>query len=82
MWILSWAHIFLKPNDPEKNTRLSQAMVAHAFNPAQEAGGSLWVRDQPGLQELAPGQEPKATEKPCLKNPIYISNIYAHTQDW
>ena len=35
---------------------------AHAFNPSTreaEAGGSLWVRGQSGLQELVPGQEPK-----------------------
>ena len=45
-------------------------MVAHAFNPSTreaEAGGSLWVWGQPGLQELVPGQESKATEKPCLE---------------
>ena len=48
----------------------SRAVVAHAFNPSTreaEAGGSLWVRGQPGLQELVPGQAPKITEKPCLK---------------
>ena len=41
----------------------------HAFNPSTreaETGGSLRVRGQPGLQELVPGQEPKAIEKPCL----------------
>ena len=34
-----------------------QALVAHAFNPSTweaEAGGSLWVWGQPGLQELVP----------------------------
>ena len=34
-------------------------MVALAFNPRTreaEAGGSLWNRGQPGLQELVPGQ--------------------------
>ena len=38
-------------------------MVAQAFNPSTrevEAGGSLSVRDQPGLQERVPGQEPKS----------------------
>ena len=28
----------------------------------------LWVWGQPGLQELVPGQAPKATEQPCLEN--------------
>ena len=45
-------------------------MVAHAFNPSTEeaeAGGSLWVRGQPDLQELVRGQEPKTTENPCLE---------------
>lgn len=34
-------------------------MVAYAFNLSTreaESGGSLSVRDQPGLQELVPGQ--------------------------
>ena len=33
-----------------------------------EAGESLCDRGQPGLQELVPGKDPKATKKPCLKN--------------
>ena len=44
--------------------------VAPAFNPSTweaEAGSSLWVRDQLGLQELIPGQASKTTKKPCLK---------------
>lgn len=47
-------------------------VVAQAFNPSTheaKAGGSLCFRVQPGLQELLPGQVPKATEKPCL-NPL------------
>ena len=46
-------------------------MVVHAFNPSTqeaEAGGALWVRGQPGLQELVPGQGLKATEELCLEN--------------
>ena len=38
------------------------AVVVHAFNPGTweaEAGGTLWVQCQPGLQELVPGQAPK-----------------------
>ena len=34
-------------------------MLAHNFNPStreSEAGESLWVRGQPGLKELVPGQ--------------------------
>ena len=37
----------------------SQVVVAHAFNPSiqwAEAGGSPWVGEQHGLQELVPGQ--------------------------
>ena len=46
-------------------------MVAHAFNPSTreaEAGASLGVRDQPGLQELVPGWSPKLQRKPVSKN--------------
>ena len=60
-------------------------MVAHAFNPSTreaEAGGSLGVRRQPGLQELVPGQATKATEKPCLKKTkkkLYMCTyVYLH----
>ena len=46
------------------------AVVAHAFNPStqeEEAGGSLRVRGQAGLQsEFQHNQG--YTEKPCLKN--------------
>jgi hypothetical protein len=44
-------------------------VVAHAFNPSTqetEADGSLWVRDQPGLQsEIQDSQGYK--EKHCLE---------------
>ena len=42
-----------------KNSENGQAMVAYAFNPSTweaEAGESLRVQGQPGLQELVPGQ--------------------------
>ena len=42
-----------------------------SFNPSTweaEAGGSLWVRGQPGLQELAPAQAPKLQRNPVSKN--------------
>ena len=48
------------------------AMVVHSFNSSTReagAGGYLLVQGQPGLQELVPGQAPKATEKPCLEKP-------------
>ena len=50
----------------------SRAMVVHfAFSPSAreaEAGESLWVLGQPGLQELASGQAPKLQRNPVLKN--------------
>ena len=33
-----------------------------------EAGESLWVRGQPGLQELVQGQAPKLQRNPVSKN--------------
>ena len=50
--------------------KTSRAVVAHAFNSSTreaEPGGSLWVRDQPGLQELVPGQVPKLHRNPVSK---------------
>ena len=47
-------------------------MVAHTFNPSTweaETGRSLWVRSQPGLQELIPGQAPKLLRNPVSKIP-------------
>ena len=49
----------------------SQAGVAHAFNPTiweAQAGGSLWVRGQIGLQDLVPEQVPKVQRNLVLKN--------------
>ena len=49
---------------------LGWAVVAHAFNPSTweaEAGRSLGVQDQPGLQELVPGWAPKVQRNPVLK---------------
>ena len=43
------------------------AVGAHTFNPTSqeaEAGGSLCVPGEPGLQELAPGQAPKLWRNP------------------
>ena len=45
--------------------------MAHAFNHSTweaEAGISLSVRGQLGLQELVPGQAPKLQRNPVLKN--------------
>ena len=50
---------------------MSRVVVAYAFNPntwEAEAGGSLWVLGQPGLQELVPGQAPKLQRNPVSKN--------------
>ena len=48
-----------------------QEVVVHAFNPNTqevEAGRSLWVQGQPGLQELVPEQALKLQKNPFLKN--------------
>ena len=47
--------------------------VAHAFNLSAreaEAGGSLRVQDQPGLQELVPGQASKLQRNSVSKNKV------------
>ena len=47
-------------------------VVAHAFNPSPweaEAGGSLRVRGQPGVQNKFWDSQNGYTEKPCLKKP-------------
>ena len=46
-------------------------MVVHTFNPSAreaEAGGSLWVWGQPGLQELVLGWVLKPQKNPVSKN--------------
>ena len=58
--VFSWHNIFMKC--PE--------VVAYAFNPSSwkaEAGGSLRVQGQTGLQELVPGQAPKLHRNPISK---------------
>ena len=48
-------------------------VVAHAFNPSTqkaETGESLWVQDQPGLQELVSGQTPKLHRETLFQNKI------------
>ena len=52
-----------------KEKLTGRAVVAHAFNFSTweaEAGGS--VQDQPGLQELVPGQARKPQRNPVSKN--------------
>ena len=53
-----------------KDTVTCWAVVAHSFNTSTqeaEAGGSLCVRGQPGLQEVVPGQNPKLQRNPVSK---------------
>ena len=55
-------------------------MVPHTFNPSTqeaEAGGSLWVWGQPGLQELVLGQAPKLQGNPVLKTKNKFPNLTA-----
>ena len=50
---------FKKMEKAKLKSTTSRAVVAHSFNLSTreaEAGGSLWVWGQPGLQELVPGQ--------------------------
>jgi len=52
-----------------KEKCVSQAVVAHTFNPrtqGAEAGRALWVQGQPGLQSKFQDSQ-GYTEKPCLK---------------
>ena len=45
-------------------------VVAYTFNPStqeSEAGGSLWVSGQPGLQGEFQDNQAYYTEKPCLE---------------
>ena len=72
-WKINITTIWVRCSDmtPKLKTNRSRAVVAHAFNPSTqeaEAGGSLWVRDQPGLQELVQGQAPKPQRNPVSKN--------------
>ena len=56
-------------------------MVAHTFDPntpEAEAGGSLWILGQPGLQSEFQGSQ-SYTEKPCLKKPKQQQNKHTHT---
>ena len=44
-------------------------MVTHSLHPSTreaEAGGSLWVQGQPGLQSEFQDSQSFYTEKPCL----------------
>ena len=61
-----------------KEIKISQAVLAHAFNPSTreaEAGRTLWVRGQPGLQELVSGQAPKLQRNPVTEKPKRTENI-------
>ena len=52
-----------------KGLNSSRAVVAHTFNPSNweaEAGRSLRVRGQPGLQRVFQDNQGN-TEKPCLE---------------
>ena len=55
--------------------------MAHTFNPSTqeaEAGGSLWVRGQPGLQDLVPEHAPKLQRNPVSKRKKKTPNSYTH----
>ena len=60
---------------------VSQAVVAHAFQPTiweAEAGTSLWVQGQPSLQSEFQDSQDCYTAKLCLDIYIYI---YMATKD-
>ena len=47
-----------------------------------EAGRSLWVRGQPGLQELVPGQAPKLQKNPVSKTTTTTTTKRTHWIGW
>ena len=66
----SWAWRMLRRKGDTEDTERSIGNVGMR-NPSiweAEAGGSLWVQGQPGLQELVPGQAPKLHRETLLKN--------------
>ena len=55
------------------NIKRGLGMVVKSFNPSTqeaEAGGSLWVQGQPGLQSEFQDSQGCYIEKPCLKKEI------------
>ena len=66
-----------------KKAQVSLVLVAHAFNPSTreaEAGGSLWVPGQPGLQSEFPDRSQSYTEKPCPKKTNQQTKYYFYFQ--
>ena len=66
-----------------KSAWLSWAVVVHTFNPSTqeaEACGSLWIRGQPGLQEIVSEQAPKLQSNPVSKNQnqTNVCGTYVH----
>ena len=61
-------------------------MVAQAFNPSTwdvEAGGFLWVQDQPGLQSKFQNKLQSYTGNPCLRKQNQTKNvIYFKLATW
>ena len=54
----------------------------HAFNPSTqeaEAGGTLLVKGQPGLQRVFQNRLQSYTEKLCLKNKRIVSSAFLET---
>ena len=60
----------------------SQAVAVRAFNPSTqeaEAGGTLLVKGQPGLQRVFQNRLQSYTEKLCLKNKRIVSSAFLET---
>ena len=64
--------VLLRKNERKivlQECRAGRVVVAHAFNRSTREAERISVSSRPAcLQELVPGQEPKAMAKPCLKN--------------
>jgi hypothetical protein len=69
--VLCTCFLTLKPSLPLKYQWCARGSVVHTFNsstPEAEAGGSLWVQGQPGLQSEFQDSY-NYIERPCLEKP-------------